>query len=461
MSRCSLLKLNNSTRHVWIFHRPVRPGRHRPVSVLRAMDWLLRIALPSPATPPVYAAFLKSQAPWALDRCHRFMIAVFLLCSAQAASAEDWKDTAQIHGFLSQGYVNTSDNRWYGDSEEGSWDLREIGLNASIRPVPYLQLSGQFLSRTAGRMGNGEIGVDYALLDWTALSNADKRVGARLGRIKNPLGFFNETRDVAFTRPGIFLPQSVYFDRVRDLMLSSDGMHLYADWRLDDAELMLQLGVGKPLVDVNVEATFLGREFQGDLSSLGPVWMGKLAYERDGGRLRFALSGVIGSLDFQRGPDDPPPPFLESGDIDFELLIASFQYNEEVWSLTAEFLTQEVVWNDMGTIYPSRNPGQGYYLQFDLRPIPQWEFFLRYGERIPNTNDRDGSKTEMATGAPAHTQFAKEWVLGARWDPTDSLMVRAEYHHVDGAAWLSNREIARKDTERFWNMLAILVSYRF
>ncbi len=454
MSRCKRLKSNNTIRHILLWQLCA-------CAVSRALLRFCRSARHCSETTVLQAAKQKISMRLSSVWTACILMAVVLPCAVHADDELDWKDTVQIHGFLSQGYVNTSANRWYGESENGSWDLREIGLNASVRPMSNLHFAGQLLSRTAGRMDNGSVRVDYALMDWTALSDVDKTMGVRLGRIKNPLGFFNETRDVAFTRPSIFLPQSIYFDRVRDLMLSSDGMHIYSDWRLEDADLMLQLGVGKPLVDENVEATFLGREFEGDLSALGPVWMGKLAYERDGGRLRLALSGVMGSLDFVRGINDPPPPFLNSGDIDFKLLIASFQYNEEIWSLTAEFLTQELAWNDMGLILPDKIPGQGYYLQFDLRPIPQWEFFLRYGERITNTNDPDGRELEDKFGIPAYNQFAKDWVLGVRWDPTDQFMVRAEYHWVDGTAWLSNRENVREDTERFWDMLAILVSYRF
>jgi hypothetical protein len=39
---------------------------------------------------------------------------------------------------------------------------------------------------------------------------------------------YNTTRDVPFTRPSIILPQSIYFERTRNLTVSADGGEIYA-----------------------------------------------------------------------------------------------------------------------------------------------------------------------------------------------------------------------------------------
>jgi hypothetical protein len=46
----------------------------------------------------------------------------------------------------------------------------------------------------------------------------------RVGRIKTAYGLYNTTRDVPFTRPSIVLPQSIYFERTRNLTVSADGV---------------------------------------------------------------------------------------------------------------------------------------------------------------------------------------------------------------------------------------------
>ncbi len=66
--------------------------------------------------------------------------------------------------------------------------------------------------------------------------------------MKNPLGFYNDTRDVPFTRPSILLPQSIYFDRTRKLAIAADGVHLYGEYRSDYGDVSFQAGVVRPLV---------------------------------------------------------------------------------------------------------------------------------------------------------------------------------------------------------------------
>src|SRR6185437_11798536 len=69
----------------------------------------------------------------------------------------------QIHGFLSQSWLKSSDNNVFGKSSSGSgsFDFRELGLNASLRPLTNLQFSVQGISRWAGKGSPGNIRLDY------------------------------------------------------------------------------------------------------------------------------------------------------------------------------------------------------------------------------------------------------------------------------------------------------------
>ncbi|MEP6880205.1 MAG: hypothetical protein ABI865_15310, partial [Nitrosospira sp.] len=110
----------------------------------------------------------------------------------------------QIHGFASQSWLMSSDkNNFFGksSSDSGSFDFRELGLNASMRPLTRLQFSAQMMSRRAGDGSPGNIRLDYGFIDYTYFSGENSQLGIRLGRMKTPLGLYNDTRDVPFTRP--------------------------------------------------------------------------------------------------------------------------------------------------------------------------------------------------------------------------------------------------------------------
>ena len=124
--------------------------------------------------------------------------------------------------FLSQGYFLTTDNNLFGSSERGgSLDFTEIGVNASWTPWPNLLLAAQVLSRRAGEAAENEPELDFALLDYAVLATASGD-WARGWRVSVALGLYNDTRDVAFTRPSILSPQRSTPNRP-ELSISGDG----------------------------------------------------------------------------------------------------------------------------------------------------------------------------------------------------------------------------------------------
>jgi hypothetical protein len=211
-----------------------------------------------------------------------------------AHSLEFVEGKIQVHGFASQGVVNTSDNRFFGNSPSTSFDFTELGVNASYQASPRLLFSGQILARRAGEMYDGTPSLDYGLMDFSFVSDAEKRLGVRIGRIKNPFGLYNETRDVPFTRPGIFLPQVIYYDKIRNVLLSYDGAMLYGDLFRPQGNLSLSLGAGRSVIDENVEWAYLADDFAGELKAEGINWsVGSLWYTTPAEELKVGLSHAI------------------------------------------------------------------------------------------------------------------------------------------------------------------------
>ncbi|EIC23170.1 TonB-dependent receptor [Thiorhodovibrio frisius] len=369
----------------------------------------------------------------------------------------------QIHGFASQGAVQSSANRYYGDSPETSFDFTELGINASFRVNPRLMLAAQVLSRRAGDMSDGSPEIDFALADINLVSNARYRAGMRVGRIKNRLGLYNETRDVPFTHPGIFLPQVVYFDKVRNLVLSTDGILLYGDLHQPFGTFSATLSTGNPVIDENVEAAYMSGDFDGTLESENHSWLASLWFDSATEALKLGLSGATASAKYH--PNSSDPFSLQPGTIDIIYWIASAQYNAERWSLTAEYMGEPMQWRDFGPWRPDRDAtAEGYYAQGTYRFLPRWQLMARYEEGFANRDDRDGSQLERDTFgmAPANTAYSRILSLGVRWDINRQWMLRAEYSRHIGNFILS--EIENPDFSQFekhWNVFAIQAAFRF
>lgn len=384
---------------------------------------------------------------------------VFAGFPVHALSDEHVIDTLQVHGFLSQALVVTDNNDFFGRSsqDEGSFDFTEIGLNASLRPHQDLLLAAQVLSRRAG--GNGSDAkpkLDYGLIDYQMVSNQQRTFGIQLGRFKNPFGFYNQTRDVAFTRPSILLPQSIYFDRTRSLGLSGDGINFYLEERLPAGTVRAQVGIGQARMEDDVEQTLGLSRFPGSLDAASSA-IGQVRYEHDGGRIVAALSTANANADYES-----PAAAPGEGSFRFQPWVLSFQYNEELWTLTAEYATRKLELSEFNAFPNSSRKGESWYLQFARRFNHNWQWLIRYDSLTNNVNDSSGKDYESRGLGPAHSQFADDLTFGLQWTPHPQVMLAGEYHHVDGTGWLpiqDNPEAAA--TSRRWNMWLFQLSLRF
>ena len=399
-----------------------------------------------------------------------------LLPASHVNAGEILPDDVQIHGFASQSFIKTDHNSFFGDSENGSFEYYELGVNGSWAPRPDLQFSLQVVARDAGAGDNGSARVDYGFMDYSFISNATELWGLRLGRIINPYGFYNDTRDVAFTRPSILLPQSIYFDSARSLSLSSDGVQLYGEHRSDEGDLLLQLGYARPRTgDINFKYDVFRRDVPGKLDGALPSFFARALYETFDSRWRFGVTAARVNTDYTARY--PYPTFfpdeeladLSDGRFLFTPIILSAQYNSERWTFTSEYAWRKAEFFDFQDIPDQSFIGESYYLQGTYRITPKWEAFLRYDVLYWDKDDRGGTHWERdLRRGPYHSAFAKDWSAGVRWDVTENFMLRAEFHNVDGTGWLpvaDNPAIIDPEQwdsiSRRWNLFAMLASFRF
>ncbi len=83
----------------------------------------------------------------------------------------------------------------------------------------------QFFSRDIGDASNNKVTVDWAYGDY----RFKDWLGVRAGRIKLPMGLYNEIRDVDMLRTSIVLPQGIYNDMLRDTLIAVNGAGIYGN----------------------------------------------------------------------------------------------------------------------------------------------------------------------------------------------------------------------------------------
>lgn len=371
--------------------------------------------------------------------------------AGETAAAKNY----QIHGFASQGYIDTDDNNFYGESRGGSTDYYEVGVNGFWQIAEKASLSGQLLARDAGETDDGDIRVDYLFLDYRFINMEAARAGLRVGRVKNPLGFYNEARDVVFTRPSILLPQSIYLEGtgVREILFSSDGIQLYGDWDHANHHTAFKMNFAKSNeASDQTKKNFLSGGggipgFSLDSMRISNLFFTQVMDEIDGGRLRFALSYVRATITADLVSTlFPIPPLVAN--LDTDIIALSGQYNQERWSLTSEYSLTNTSSDFAGTSDRSRS--EGIYLQGQYRLTPELTGLLRYDLSYGDRNDRGGSDARDATA-------------GLSWAPTYNWIVMGEYHYIHGSSGdssvpgIDNPGGATNETR----LLALMVGYRF
>jgi len=387
----------------------------------------------------------------------RGALAALLLVACGPVAALDY----QVHGFAAQGFIASDGNNFFGDSTGGSDDYYEVGLNGALKLHPDLLLSAQAYVRDAGATDDAGLRLDYGLLDYRFVHRADANAGLRIGRVKNPLGLFNDTRDTAFTRPSIVMPMSVYSDNAgqRSIVFSSDGLQLYGDRDWGEHEFSLT-GTGALARDLTETEERLivnlgGRPFNLRFKDFWNVRLMDVA-----GGWRCALSHAEGRLVL--ATEDASGI---AGDFFISIEVLSIGYDADAFSLVAEYAlirNDNLVTINGAPVLATDRRTDGAYLQGDYRITPQWSVMARYDTFFLNRNDRDGSEFAAANpGTNRHSQFAHDVAVGASWKYDEHWGVWGEYHYVHGTATVQGQDNLGRAPEDTWSVLLLMAGYRF
>lgn len=388
-----------------------------------------------------------------------------LFLTAPACHAYDLGGYLTINGFLSQGYINSDSNNYLGDSKEGSFQLNEFGLTLNATPTENLRLSLQLLSRDLGTEGDNEVLIDWAMADY----HLRDWLGIRLGKVKLPIGLYNQQRDSDFLRPMAFLPQSVYDENKRNLLVGAWGGSIYGNFDLALlGDLEYQAYYGK--VDFRTDSgQARGMELlikkTAAKKSLGPVtdfdaenkyvYGGSLVYSPPIAGLRLGASYFTGKSDFDATVGGFPGTAQGKNN---DLIVLSAEYSGNNWTLSTEYTEYTSDRKILGTDIPDGR-SQGGYIQFCYHLHEKIALSALYDQFYANKDDRDGSNY-VAQGQPDYLGWRKDMGVGIRWDITDQWMVRAEYHNIDGAT-LQLPIFNPTGVERFWNYYVLKTSFNF
>jgi hypothetical protein len=394
-----------------------------------------------------------------------------LLSLVCISSVEAWElkvgtnlPPVDFHGFASEGFLKSDKYDYLGDSGSGTFKFTEVGLNASINPLPRTRIAAQMFLFDVGQFGKYEPFLDYGLLEYTF----NDYLGLRGGRIRKPGGIYNHIQDLDLARTWVLLPQGIYDARWRDFSTSIDGGEVFGNFQLGKggsvsyeafagyAQVGKDGGLGALLKNTLPPAP-IGRldQIYPALSAGSQIWWNT---PLSGLRLGVLYQHVI-NFDYDFEVNAPFGP----GKIKSRSWLPIQQYSAEyVWknfTFQAEYYNIQVHTDNttrFGTAHSVGGHSDSWYASAAYRFNKYIELGSYYGEYYSDTRNRDGSGLN-----PSSDAYQKDLALTVRLDPKDWWSFKVEGHYMRGTALLENNAANPSRNNDGWFMLAVKTTFSF
>jgi len=351
-----------------------------------------------------------------------------------------------IHGFISQGYLKSDENNYLAETKDGTFEFNETAINFSLSPIENLRLGMQFMSRDLGPTRNNDVYMDWGYADYRF---ADA-FGIRVGKVKVPIGLYNQTRDVDFLRTFIWQPQGVYDEGMRDVKDSYEGGSVYGDFGIGSlGDVEYEFAGGTANLDINtpyfvkiassLDPSGGGSTGSGTYMKVNWSLVPSVRWNTPIEGLRLGTSCLFSDLDMGSN--------YTFGTIAVRVNAATtINYSpiysvEYVWNnlkLAAEYrqLNGDIDISFNGTTYAEVEvKSEAYYGLVSYQFFDWLELGTYYSVYYADRDDRDGSGLE-AGGTPDYFAWQKDWAVAAKFNLNESITLKLETHFIDGAAQL-------------------------
>lgn len=349
------------------------------------------------------------------------------------------ESAVQVHGFASQGFLYTSDNNYLADTEDGSFEFAEAGVNVTKQLTERLRMGIQLFARDLGPLGDYSAKLDWFYLDYRWRDY----LGFRAGRLKLPFGLYNDSADIDAAHPVALLPQSIYPARNRDFLLAQTGIELYGyhdvgetgsiEYRLYGGTIFLdakdRTSPGVTLLSLEIPYVIGGRV----------LWEPPL----EGLRIGASAQALRLESDFLA-----PTPIAY--DIDAVLTVASVEYTVDRFLFASEYSRWYTdTHSDDQMLAPDRSTtSERGYLLAAFRARAWLQPGAYYSLYYPNVEMRDGKEGHQYDAAAT-----------IRFDINPHWIAKLEWHYLRGTADVQKTLNPTGESNRWQLLVAKTTAY--
>jgi len=398
----------------------------------------------------------------------KILLVLGILYIKTIAFAVDYNEL-EIHGFISQGFLKSSQNSFLGDSKEGTFQFNETGFNIALHLTDEIRFGLQFFSRNLGFYDDNDLKNDWAFFDYSC----NDWLGFRVGKIKMPFGLYNRQRDADTLRTSVLLPQSVYPEGIRNFVMSFQGSSAYGSYTvgyIGDIDYEIFIGTK----DIKSDILFVQNVFQTieyNLKSEGfdySTTAQNIDYSdininiphMEGCMLMWntPVSGSRIGVSYLQGNVDLKSQGIKANIKIDKIIVLSAEYEIGELTLMAEYLNAKMKLE----LPPSLKTDlkmEGWYAGASLPMWDRWRIGASYGEYYPNADDKKGDVFKNA-GLEKYYAWQKDTTTSIRYDVNQYMIIKFETHFMNGTG-LCNLANNLKKMKKSWVLYTAKVSLSF
>ncbi len=437
-----------------------------------------------------------------MRRLFKYLLSFFLFFfSLTSLNAFEFDEigVVETHGYISQGFLKSDANNYFMETEEGSYDFKEVGVSLSTDISEHLRISIQFLSYAMGDFGSDDFHVNWANADYSF----KEWFSFKAGKLKIFHGIFNRNRDADFLRTNILLPQSVYNESWRSTISALNGLEFYGSLDMGligRLNYNFQSGVSKIESDSGVAlaakeqlAEQSSSFFEGAQFEYTPLdvkednaYVGRLLWFTPLRGLKINFTGWFVSLDIigsASGSIDLNGINIGSFESGNTILMAdaksytgtieytrgNFHFISEYSLSTYDFeisvkdFESDIIGLDITSIPPGSIDSEGYYANIMYRFTDWLEVGVYYSEYYADKDDKSGEENYE----PSHSAWQKDSCLSLRFDISENWVLKFEGHYIDGTAIMMKShnivdfDLSQLDLTSEWLLFGLKLTFSF
>jgi len=415
-------------------------------------------------------------------------INLLLLCVLMGFASGNWaaEQPWRFSGFVTQGLSNTSDNRYFGNSDDRlSFDFFEAGLLIERDWGGRLSLSGKLAYRAPYAIQAEHLSVDHLLLDFLALERTHWYAGLRLGRVKLGEGLYGSSRDTSYTWPTALMNDVIYSNKLLPLYLSTDGINFYAQRDFSRWSAALELTSGRSQVPGDaVEDQLLYSLIPAQTTHTDKLIDSRLELSNPGSGSRLLLTWLYLETEFDISLEGLVRTITP---VHLQQFSLSFSQQWRSWRIDVEAIQGSITtFASQASVEPLSGPrvcpidcsqlsdilaakdrssgkSRGYNLSLHYLYPGGLDLYLSVGEYWDNSQDKHGEAFEAFRGLPGHIKYSASYGLGFIYPLAPHWDIAAELRYNKGTSALmfADNPVLSEHLSKHWMQTFARLTYHF